>query len=150
MPALKELLTSYRKASKTEREKGTYFELLIKDFLKNHPTYSPNFSDVFTYAEWATLQGIDTRDVGIDLVAELAEGGGFCAIQCKFYDENYRIQKSDIDSFFTASGKKAFTRRLIVDSTRKDWSEHAEAALQGQSVSTQRIGLAELENSPID
>lgn len=150
MTALQELLNSYREESKTEREKGTYFELLIKDFLKNDPTYSPNFSEVWTYAEWATIQGIDTRDAGIDLVAKIAEDEGYCAIQCKFYDADYRIQKSDIDSFFTASGKKDFTRRLIVDTTRKDWSEHAEAALQGQTIETQRIGLAELENSPID
>jgi predicted helicase len=150
MSALQDLLNSYRQESKTEREKGTYFELLIKDFLKNDPTYSPNFSDVWTYAEWATIQGIDSRDAGIDLVAKLAEDEGYCAIQCKFYDEDYRIQKSDIDSFFTASGKKDFTRRLIVDSTRKDWSEQAEAALQGQTIETQRIGLAELESSPID
>lgn len=150
MSALQDLLNSYREESKTEREKGTYFELLIKDFLKNDPTYSPNFSEVWTYAEWAAIQGIDSRDAGIDLVAKLAEDEGYCAIQCKFYDADYRIQKSDIDSFFTASGKKDFTRRLIVDSTRKDWSEHAEAALLGQTIETQRIGLAELENSPID
>lgn len=150
MSALQELLTSYRAGSKTEREKGTYFELLIKDFLKHDPTYSPQFSDVWTYAEWANLQGLDSRDTGIDLVAKLSDEDSFCAIQCKFYDENHKIQKSDLDSFFTASGKKEFSRRLIVDTTRRDWSEHAEAALQGQGVGTQRIGLSELENSPID
>lgn len=150
MSALLDLLASYRKESKTEREKGTYFELLIKDFLKNDPTYSPQFSDVWTYAEWAQQQGIDSRDAGIDLVAKLSEEEGFCAIQCKFYEENHKIQKSDLDSFFTASGKIGFTRRLIVDTTRRDWSEHAEAALSGQAVGTLRIGLAELESSPID
>jgi len=150
MSALLDLLTSYRNESKTEREKGTYFELLIKDFLKHDPTFSPQFSDVWTYAEWANQQGIDSRDTGIDLVAKLSEEDGFCAIQCKFYDENHKIQKSDLDSFFTASGKKEFTRRLIVDTTRREWSEHAEAALIGQTVETQRIGLHELENSPID
>lgn len=150
MSALHDLLESYRHSSKTEREKGTYFELLIKDFLKHDPTYAPNFSDVLTYTEWSTQQGIDSRDTGIDLVAKLAEEDGFCAIQCKFYDENHKIQKSDLDSFFTASGKKVFTRRLIVDSTKREWSEHAEAALNGQAISTQRIGLSELENSPID
>ncbi|MBE7525726.1 DEAD/DEAH box helicase [candidate division WWE3 bacterium] len=150
MTALQDLLASYRSASKTEREKGTYFELLIRDFLKNDPTYSPQFSDVWTYAEWAELQGMAKRDDGIDLVASLTDGDGFCAIQCKFYDENHRMQKSDLDSFFTASGKKEFTRRLIVDTTRREWSEPAENALNGQVIPTQRIGLAELENSPID
>jgi predicted helicase len=150
MSALQDLLTSYRTSSKSEREKGTYFELLIQDFLKNDPTYSPQFSNVWTYAEWADLQGIDSRDTGIDLVAELHEEDGYCAIQCKFFDENHKIQKSDLDSFFTASGKKEFTRRIIVDSTRCDWSEHAEDALNGQAIPSIRIGLNELENSPID
>lgn len=150
MSALHELLAEYRVQSKGQREKGTYFELLIKDFLKNDPTYSPQFSDVWTYAEWATLQGINTQDAGIDLVAKLSEEDGFCAIQCKFYEEGHKIQKSDLDSFFTASGKKEFTHRIFVDTTRKDWSVHAEDALAGQTVGTQRIGLAELENSPID
>lgn len=150
MTALQELLTSYRNASRTEREKGNYFELLIKDFLKHDPTYSPNFSEVWTFADWAKQQGVDSRDVGIDLVAKLADEDGFCAIQCKFYDENYRIQRADLDSFFTASGKKGFARRLIVDTTGVNWSEHAENALSGQAIETQRIGLAELENSPID
>lgn len=150
MSSLLDLLAGYRKESKTEREKGTYFELLIKAFLKNDPTYAPQFSGVWTYAEWAALQDVDGRDSGIDLVAKLSDEEGFCAIQCKFHDENHKIQKSDLDSFFTASGKKGFTRRLIVDSTPREWSEHAEAALAGQTVDTQRIGLAELENSPID
>lgn len=150
MTALQELLTSFRVGSKTEREKGTYFELLIKDFLTNDPTYAPNFSDVYTYAEWAELQGIDARDTGIDLVAKITDEDSYCAIQCKFYDENHKIQKSDIDSFFTASGKKHFTRRIFVDTTKREWSEHAEAALAGQTVETLRIGLNELENSAID
>lgn len=150
MSALQDLLASYRNASKTEREKGTYFELLIKDFLKNDPVQSSQYSEVWTYAEWADRQGIAKRDDGIDLVAQLAEEDGFCAIQCKFYDENHRMQKADLDSFFTASGKKEFSRRLIVDTTRREWSEPAENALSGQSINTLRIGLAELENSPID
>jgi len=150
MSALRELLASYRSAARTEREKGTYFELLIKDFLKNDPIQSSQYSDIWTYAEWANQRGIAKRDDGIDLVAKLIEEDGFCAIQCKFYDENHRMQKADLDSFFTASGKKEFTRRLIVDTTRREWSEPAENALNGQAINTLRIGLAELENSPID
>lgn len=144
------LLKKYREASKTEREKGDYFELLIKDFLKNDPVYTQQYTEVWTFSEWAKAQGIDARDTGIDLVAKLADEEGYCAIQCKFYDENHRIAKKDIDSFFTASGKAPFTRRLIVDTTRAEWSEHAEDALDGQSIQTNRLGLRDLEQSPID
>lgn len=150
MNDLNSLLAKYRDASKTEREKGTYFELLIKDFLKSDPRYAPQFVDIFTYAEWAEKQGIDKADIGIDLVAELINDEGYCAIQCKFYAEDHKIQKSDIDSFFTASGKHPFTRRLVVDSTRRDWSKHAENSMIGQQIPVQRIGLNELEESPID
>ncbi len=147
---LQNLLKKYREHSQTEREKGTYFELLVKDFLKNDPVYTQQYSDVWTYSEWAKAQGIDSRDTGIDLVAKLAGEDGYCAIQCKFYDESHRITKKDIDSFFTASGKAPFTRRLIVDTTRADWSEHAEDALDGQMIPSNRLGLRDLEQSPID
>lgn len=52
----------------------------------------------------------------LDLVAKTATGE-FHAVQCKLYAEDYRLQKSDIDSFFTASGKKPFTHRIIVSTT---------------------------------
>ncbi len=147
---LQNLLKKYRDNSKTEREKGEYFEHLAKDYLKNDPVYAAQYSDVWTYSEWAKAQGKDSRDTGIDLVAKLVDAEGYCAIQCKFYDEDHRITKKDIDSFFTASGKAPFTRRLIIDTTRADWSEHAEDALDGQTIPTNRIGLHDLEQSPID
>jgi len=151
MPSnIKNLLNEYRKSSKTEREKGEYFELLTKDFLCNDPLYKNQFSNVWTYTEWATQQGLNGNDTGIDLVAKISEDEGFCAIQCKFYDESYRIQKKDIDSFFTASGKTHFKRRLIVDTTSGDWGKNAEDALDGQSIPTNRISLSDLEASPID
>src|SRR5690606_20999651 len=55
----------------------------------------------------------------------------------------------DIDSFFTASGKKPFVHRLIVSST-DHWSDNAEAALQGQQVAVSKITLYDRENSQID
>ncbi len=45
------LLNKYRDVSKTEREKGTYFEHLAKDFLKNDPVYEPQFEDVCSYSD---------------------------------------------------------------------------------------------------
>ena len=106
MTPLTTLLDGFRNSSLTEREKGTYFEELILAYLRNEAVYKDLYSDVWTYADWATLQGLDRRDVGIDLVAKTAGTGEYHAIQCKFYAETYRIQKSDIDSFFTASGKR--------------------------------------------
>jgi predicted helicase len=46
---------------------------------------------------------------GIDLVAKTSAMGEYHAIQCKLYAEDFRVKKSDIDSFFTVSGKKTFS-----------------------------------------
>ena len=148
--ALKALLQQYRSGSKSEREKGTYFENLTKVFFENDPQYVQRFDKVWLYTDYAKERAISGQDTGIDLVARVRDDGGFCAIQCKFYKEGHRIQKADIDSFFTASGKRPFTERLIIDTTNADWSEHAEGALRDQSIETQRIGFADIEQSPID
>ncbi|WP_313312532.1 type ISP restriction/modification enzyme [Pulveribacter sp.] len=143
------ILDAYRNASATEREKGTYFEELTICYLRNEATYKDLYSDVWTYAQWAELQGIPKNDAGIDLVAKTADTGEFHAIQCKLYAPTYRLQKSDIDSFFTASGKKIFSRRVIV-STTNNWSDNAENALIDQQPPVTKIDLHDLENSQID
>jgi predicted helicase len=151
MTNLRELLQRYRDRSRSEREKGTYFENLTKVWLENAPTQKEQFSRVLTFAEWAHERREDQRDVGIDLCAQLAEDPDtWCAVQCKFYAHGYRMQRADIDSFFTASGKRPFVRRIIVDTTDAPWSEHAETALQDQIAPTIRIGLSDLEDSGID
>lgn len=148
---LRELLEKYRRAARSEKEKGTYFERLTKVWLETAPAQREQFSRVLTWAEFAREHRIDGRDTGIDLVAQLADSpDDWCAIQCKFYAAGYRIQKADIDSFFTASGRRPFTRRMIVDSTAAAWSEHAEAALEGQTVETIRVSLDTLEQSGVD
>ena len=147
---LYDLLERFRAGSQTEREKGTYFEQLAIDFLKNDPEFADQFDGVWTFSDWAQLHDEHKKDLGIDLVAKNKDEDGFCAIQCKFYKEDHRIQKSDIDSFFTESGKKPFTRRLIIDTTSAPWSENAERALVNQHTPVNRIGLSYLANSPID
>ncbi|MEZ6130667.1 MAG: DEAD/DEAH box helicase family protein [Planctomycetaceae bacterium] len=150
MPAatpLQELLATYRAASKTEREKGNYFEELTRTYLRNEPTYADLYSDVWLLNEVPDEYGISKKDTGIDLVAKTHGTGEFHAIQCKFYE--HQIKKSDIDSFFTASGQKPFTHRVIV-ATTNDWSENAENALLNQQPPVTRIDLLDLETSQID
>lgn len=149
MTALSNLLDSYRSAALTEREKGTYFEELICVYLRNEATYRDLYDEVWTYVDWAKGQGLSGKDAGIDLVARTQGTGEYHAIQCKLYAEDYKVQKRDIDSFFTASGKAPFSHRIIVTTTN-DWSEHAEDALQGQHLSINKIDLQALEDSQID
>ncbi|MEY4750171.1 MAG: hypothetical protein RIQ60_2385 [Pseudomonadota bacterium] len=147
--ALQDLLDTYRNAAQSEREKGSYFEELILCYLRNEASYRDLYAKVWTYADWAAEQGLDRRDTGIDLVAQTAGTGEVHAIQCKLYDPDYRLQKSDIDSFFTASGKKPFAHRVIVSTTNL-WSEHAEEALRDQQPPVSKIDLLDLNNSQID
>ncbi|AZF60358.1 type ISP restriction/modification enzyme [Pseudomonas sp. R11-23-07] len=149
MSALSVLLDAYRRASASEREKGTYFEELICTYLRNEASYRDLYEKVWTYSDWAQEQGLDKRDTGIDLVAKTQGTGEYHAIQCKLYAEDYRVQKKDIDSFFTASGKKPFIHRIIV-ATTNNWSEHANDALQNQHQTVSKIDLNDLENSQID
>jgi predicted helicase len=149
MTALADLLAGFRAAAVTEREKGTYFEDLILAYLRHEASYNDLYSDIWAFAAWAKLQGRHGKDTGIDLVAKTRDTDEFHAIQCKFYAPDYKIQKSDIDSFFTASGQTPFVRRLIV-STTDHWSDNAEAALHGQHIPVSKITLSDLENSQID
>lgn len=148
MSALLDLLEHFRTTAATNREQGTYFEELTVAFLKNEPAYRELYRSVEPYAAWAERHSLDKRDAGIDLVAE-SFSDEIHAIQCKLYAPDYRVQKGDIDSFFTASGKKPFTHRIIV-STTDLWSEHAEEALRDQNTPVTKIDLAALEKSAID
>lgn len=149
MSPLHHLLDVLRLSSMSEREKGTYFEELILAYLSHEATYRDLYSKVWTWAQWAPSHGFNAKDDGIDLVAEVAGTGEIHAIQCKFYDAGYRLQKKDIDSFFTASGRKPFAHRIIV-STTDNWSDNAENALIDQQPPVSKITLHDLEASQVD
>ncbi|MFJ8944265.1 DEAD/DEAH box helicase [Streptomyces sp. NPDC102395] len=130
------------------RDRGTRFEELVLQYLSTDPQWTEQFSRVWMWTDWPGAEH-DKRDTGIDLVAQDRETGGFCAIQCKFYEPHHTIQKDDIDSFFTASGKGGFTRRMIISTTEK-WGVHAEAALDDQQIPVTRLGLSDIANSPVE
>lgn len=145
---LRQLLAQYREASKSEREKGTYFERLSLAFLKHDPGMVQEYEGAWNFTEWAKANRLDGKDIGIDLVAKIRGEDNFCAIQCKFYADGYRIQKADIDSFLATSQTRPFTRGLVIETTGAGWSSNAEAILEPLNVT--RIGLDRLEESPID
>jgi predicted helicase len=147
LPGIHELLAEYASFATDTRHKGLLFEKLIQKFLQTDKTYADKYDAVWLWQEWPDRQG--KVDTGIDLVARDKFTGEQCAIQCKFYDPHYNLQKSDIDSFFTASGKEGFASRIIVSTTDK-WSKHAEDALSNQQIVTTRIGVDDLANSEID
>lgn len=142
-----DVIKRIRESSTVNRDRGTSFEELMVQYLSTDPQWTEQFSRVWMWADWPGAEH-DKRDTGIDLVAQDRKTGGFCAIQCKFYEPHHTIQKEDIDSFFTASGKGAFTRRMIISTTDK-WSVHAEEALIDQQIPVTRLGLSEIALSPV-
>ena len=147
MKTIHDILIELAQAAISNFDKGYKFERLMVGYLKTDPLYVSRFSDVWSWAEWPGRES--GADTGIDLVAQERESGEFCAIQCKFYDQEHDLQKSDIDSFFTASGKRPFTSRIII-STSDRWSKHAEDALKEQHTPVIRIRVQDLDESAVD
>ena len=146
--ALDALLDEYRARAKSEREKGTLFEELTRQFLLHDARFAHQFKEIYLWSEWPEHR---TGDTGIDLVAiPVRDGEGPVAIQCKFYALGHRIQKADIDSFLSASGKEPFGRRIVVDTSGAPWGKNAQDAIEGQQIPVSRITLADLRDSDID
>ena len=146
--ALDALLDEYRARARSEREKGTLFEELTRQFLLHDARFAHQFKEIYLWSEWPERR---TGDTGIDLVAiPVRDGEGPVAIQCKFYALGHRIQKADIDSFLSASGKEPFGRRIVVDTSGAPWGKNAQDAIEGQQIPVSRITLADLRDSDID
>ncbi|AZI65644.1 DEAD/DEAH box helicase (plasmid) [Rhodococcus sp. NJ-530] len=146
MGSVHEVIEAFRQAP-SNSERGTKFEQLMVRYFELDPLLSQQYEKVWRWTDWPGRKG--KPDTGIDLVARERDTGEFTAIQCKFYEPTHTLAKGDIDSFFTASGKTPFSNRVIISTTDR-WGKNAEDALEGQSIPVQRIGLAEIAESPID
>ncbi len=135
--------------SRTQRDRGTLFELLVKTYLENEPTYQRLFENVWMLSEVPEEYTIPKVDTGVDLVAKKAKTGELVAIQAKYYDKDTTIQKSHIDSFLNEVGKKYYAEGLIVTTTDK-WSKNADSALGDRDKNIMRISLSQLKESQID
>lgn len=141
-----EVMDRVRSRFPDNRERGDAFEAIIKQLFRSDPLYANRFKNVWLWSEWPGRG--NQPDTGVDLVAEVV-GGGYCAVQCKFYDDANAVKKGDVDTFLATSGRHPFTERLIVATTNK-WSSNAESVLDGQQIPVARIGFDELRNSSID
>ncbi|OBB57816.1 helicase [Mycobacterium sp. 852013-51886_SCH5428379] len=146
MGSINDVIDAFRRAP-TNVDRGTLFEQLMVRFFELDPALNQQYESVWRWIDWPDRQG--KPDTGIDLVARERDTGNYTAIQCKFYEPTHTLAKADIDSFFTASGKKPFTNRVIISTTDK-WGKNAEDALDDQAIPVQRINLADIAESPID
>lgn len=130
-----------------KKGKGTAFEQLIASYLRTAPEYADRFAEVYLWQDWPERGNLG--DHGIDLVAKDLHTGGWCAIQCKFYEPTHHMAKKDIDSFIAASASSRFTSRMLF-STAKDWGPTVEQQLEHLSVPITRIGVNDLLESKVD
>ncbi|MCQ2195122.1 MAG: DEAD/DEAH box helicase family protein [Paludibacteraceae bacterium] len=153
-----DILKKIRSLSVTERQKGAFFEKIIQRWLQSDPRYSNILKDVWLWEKFPAKAEFGGKDTGIDLVARTEEGE-YWAIQCKCYDENAVIDKPAIDSFLSTSSKTftddvtlkrvGFSLRLWI-STTDHWGTTAIQTIANQNPPVQRIGLKDLEMSPVD
>ena len=152
--AFEALLEDIKRVSNdVQRDAGTRFETLIKDWLTQEETYRDLFTKVETFKEWAASHpdlSNNGKDIGIDLVATLAENPQcFAAIQCKFYEKDAIVPKGGVDSFIAASNRDHFVQRYII-ATNERWSENALAEMQRVTPPITLITRSLLASSQID
>lgn len=153
----KDILRKFRTESFTEKEKGTKFERLMRSWLLTDPRYN-ELEQVWLWEDFPGRKDFGGTDTGIDLVAK-TEMGDYWAIQCKCYAENSVIDKPAVDSFLATSSRKftnevtlqtaRFSNRVWI-STTSHWGSNAEETIKNQEPPVTRIGLADLNASPVD
>ncbi|MGN0918184.1 MAG: type ISP restriction/modification enzyme, partial [Oxalobacter sp.] len=135
-----------------QRNKGTRFETLCQSYFQKEPTYKGLFSKIESFRQWAENHpelSANAKDIGIDLVATLADNTGYAAIQCKFYGKHQSVSKPEIDSFISASSKKHFTQRYIV-ATNEKWSDNVISELHNTFPPVSILTRETLARSAID
>jgi predicted helicase len=149
--SLQQVLSIIRKKAKNTSELGAAFAQLSKVFFEHDATQTQQYAKVWHYADWAkNREGYSKTDIGIDLVAEMHDGSGYCAIQCKCYLPEHRVDKPDIDSFISASATSDFTRLVLIDTSVESLGKHAQQVVDNLDKEYLRIQLVELEQSRID
>lgn len=152
-----DILHKFRSESLTEHDKVTQFERLMRLWLLSDPRYS-NLTDVWLWEDFPSRGDLGGRGTGIDLVAR-ADNGEYWAIQCKCYKEDAVIDKPAVDSFLATSSRQfldvdtlqttSFAHRLWI-STTNHWGNNAEEAIKNQNPPLNRVGLVDLQTSPVD
>ncbi|MEJ6467290.1 DEAD/DEAH box helicase [Fusobacterium ulcerans] len=153
---LKAILKHMEEESFSKRDKGTRFEVLIKNWFLSTPLYCDNINEIWLWDKFPYREQFGGSDSGIDLVI-LTQENEFWAIQCKFYSEKNKIDKADVDTFistsaklFTIDDKKVrFSSRIFI-STTNNWTKKASDLIENQEIPVARISLSTLEDSGVD
>ena len=108
-------------------DQGISFEKLCKLYFENDKIQKQEYEKVWRFKDWVLdhkeiYPTFKTTDTGIDLVAKLRNSNKFASIQCKFYQENASVTKTDLDKFISMSSSRIFERLVLIDTTINDLS----------------------------
>jgi predicted helicase len=147
------LLNIIRKEAYTEKDKGTRFERLFKNYLLTSKKYAEMLEKVWLWEEFPFRKDFGGKDTGIDLVAKAVDGG-YWAIQCKCYKADTVINKGAVDSFLATSSRTfkdeegkttKFSFRLWVATTEK-WGINAREAMENQDPQVAIVNAFDIDN----
>ena len=153
MATFTDILNKFRQEAFSERDKGYRFERLMQAYLKTTALYANLFDEVWLWNDFPYHEQFGGKDTGIDLVARTVDGE-YWAIQCKCYAADAFINKPDVDTFLSTSGKlfetesgmTGFVQRLWISTTNK-WNSTAEQTIRNQNPPVSRLNLIDLENA---
>lgn len=138
----------------TEKEKGTKYEAACVFFLRSDPFWSRFLARVGTLEEARAWEGCpvrDTKDVGIDLMAQIAATGEWMAIQCKCYDAGKNLPKGVCDSFFAYALTRPGVDELMVMTTAAGPGQNLAKQIEGGScmfIDTAKMAASNIDWTP--
>lgn len=149
------LLEKIRNESYSEKDKGTKFERLVRDYFRTSKRFIGQLDQVWLWNDFPFRKDFGGKDLGIDLVAK-AKDGGYWAIQCKCYGENTTINKPAVDSFISTSGRTfkdengitiKFSYRVWV-ATTESWGPNARETLENQDIPCNILNGFDIDGDP--
>ena len=149
------LLNKIRSESFSEKDKGTKFERLVRDYFRTSKRFIEQLDQVWLWNDFPFRKDFGGKDLGIDLVAKTKDGS-YWAIQCKCYSENTVINKAAVDTFISTSGRTfkneagattKFNYRVWV-ATTESWGANARETLENQDIPCNILNGFDINDDP--
>ena len=149
------LLNKIRSESFSEKDKGTKFERLVRDYFRTSKRFIEQLDQVWLWNDFPFRKDFGGKDLGIDLVAKTRDGS-YWAIQCKCYNENTVINKAAVDTFISTSGRTfkneagattKFSYRVWV-ATTESWGANARETLENQDIPCNILNGFDINDDP--
>lgn len=156
---LHQLLDKFKEQSASLAEQGKSFERLVHNYLLSSPQYMTLVRRVWGWDDFFAKTDFGSgHDVGIDLVVETVHGE-YWAVQCKFYTEDTRVDKKDVDGFLATSARSFtgqdgitqlnFSRRYLFV-TNGNFTAHAREAFNNTTPPGNIVSASDMAEDPLD